>query len=152
MATNRTDARRTLHVREEGELGSPASEVWALVGDFEGLIRALAETVDAHVEIEGEGVGALRKITLDGHQMVERFDAHDDTARTTGYSMLEPGPMPVSGYRATIEVTPLGLQRARVAWSSAFEAAVDADDDTAVSTVRTIYRDSIAFLQRRFGA
>ncbi len=132
-------------------MGAAATAVWDVVGDFRGLIEAMIEGTGGRVEVEGEGVGALRTVTLGTDVLVERLEDQDDAAWRTTYSMLVTGPFPVTGYRSTIELTPAGRDRCELEWTGTFEPA-GVDDDVADAAVRGVYTGAIAMLHRRFGA
>src|SRR5205085_12056559 len=87
-------------VREQGELGAGADEVWKLIRDFGGFIEAMGMPV----ELEGEGIGQTRKIPLGSEPTVERLEARDDDARRLVYSIVS-GPLPVANYLSTMQLS-----------------------------------------------
>src|SRR5437868_3940012 len=105
-------------VHVDGELGAGIDEVWKLVSDFGGLIEALG----LPVEVDGDGVGAVRTISMGGSDTVERLEALDNETKTLRYSMVR-GPLPVENYLATMQFTALGDTRTKIDWTSSFDAA-----------------------------
>jgi polyketide cyclase/dehydrase/lipid transport protein len=134
-------------VLEEAEFGATPEEVWKVVGDFIGLV----EMLDFPVAAEGEGIGMLRKVTVGADLLVERLEERDEASKRIRYSMPVSGSVPVANYVATMQLAPAGAGRCALRWTSTFEPA-GASEDVAVTTVRNVYKDIIAALQRRFGA
>ena len=101
-----------------------ADDVWAKLGDFAGLGDWMPGIVKN--EVEGEGVGAVRKLYFNETTAVtEVLESHDDAARTLQYSISD-GPAPVESYLATISVTPDG-DGCRVDWGATFETPEGVD-------------------------
>jgi hypothetical protein len=132
-------------VREAGEIGASVDEVWKLVGDFVGFVEALG----APVESEGDGIGMTRKISMGPAPIVERLEERDEAAKKLVYSIVE-GPLPVSGYVSTMQLSAAGDGRTKLDWSSTFEPV--GDEAAAKQIVSGIYTGGIAALQGRFGA
>lgn len=73
-------------VTETWNVPVPADEVWALMGDFNGLASVSPDVVKSELE---QG-GAIRRLTLtDGAQFVEQLVSRDDDARQVAYAILE---------------------------------------------------------------
>lgn len=131
-------------VREEGELGVSADEAWKVVGDFVGLL----ESMGVPVEAEGEGIGQTRTISMGPAPIVERLEERDEAAKKIVYSIVE-GPLPVSGYVSTMQLSDAGDGRSKLVWSSTFEPI--GDEAAAKQLVSGIYDGGIKGLQARFG-
>ncbi len=102
--------------------------------------------------MEGEGVGAVRTITMGGGQVIERLDIHDATTHTFAYSILnEDNPLPVSNYSAKVQITPDGIDACSVDWTGTFDAK-GADEETACQVVRGIYTGGIQGARKALGA
>lgn len=138
-------------VSERARLGASAARVWKVVGDFGGLVEAILDGGEGRVQVEGDGIGALRTVTVGEQTMVERLEAHDERSWRTSYSMPVTGPFPMTGYRSTIQLTPAGDKRCDLEWTGTFEP-VGVAEDVAASAVRRVYVDAIAMLRRRFGS
>lgn len=132
-------------VSVDGELGVSAEEAWKVVGDFVGLIEGMG----LPVEVEGEGIGQTRKISMGPAPIVERLEARDEAAKSISYSIVE-GPLPVSGYVATMRLSDVGEGRSKLTWSATFEPV--GDEAAAKQIVTGIYDGGIKGLQGRFGA
>lgn len=134
-------------VSEQGELGASVDEVWKLVGDFGGMISALG----LPVELEGEGIGQTRTISMGPEPTIEKLVEHDDDAKKLAYAIVQSG-LPVRDYVSTMQLTPAGDGRTLLTWSSTFEPADGVSADDASQVVSGIYKGGIAGLQGRFGA
>jgi hypothetical protein len=117
-----------------------------VVGDFIGLIEGMG----LPVEVEGEGIGQTRKISMGPAPIVERLEERDEAAKKIVYSIVE-GPLPVSNYVSTMQLSDAGEGRSKLVWSSTFEPN-GADEATAKQIVSGIYDGGIKGLQGRFGA
>ena len=132
-------------VREQGELGAGIDEVWKVVGDFIGMLEASGIPVEA----EGEGVGMTRKISMGPAPIIERLEERDEDAKKLVYSIVE-GPLPVSSYVSTMQLSDAGAGRTTLVWSSTFEPV--GDEAAAKQIISSIYSGGIAGLQGTFGA
>ena len=135
-------------VHVTGELGASVDETWKLVSDFGGLL----ESMGVPVELSGpEGVGQERKITMGPDATVERLEELDDDAHRLVYS-IQSGPLPVSNYLSTMQLSAIGEGRTKLDWSSTFEPAEGFAEADATNIVSGIYKGGIGALQARFGA
>lgn len=128
------------------DLPASAGEVWALVGDFNGLPRW-----NPGVERSDLSNGGKRRtLTLKvGGSVVEDLLHRDETARTISYSIIESG-VPVSSHRATMSVVDLGPKRCTVHWRCEFEPK-GVDAATVEGIFSTILDRGLSQLAERFG-
>jgi len=103
------------------------------------------------VELAGEGIGQTRKISLGSEPTVERLEERDDAARRLVYSILS-GPLPVTNYLSTMQLSPIGDGRTRLDWSSTFDPGAGISEADASKVVSGVYKGGIGALQARFGA
>ena len=134
----------SVKVSERIETG--ADRVWELLRDFGGISR-YAAGID-RCEVEGEGVGAVRTLTMGAISLKERLEALDDAGRKLQYAIVE-GPLPLGDYLATIEVREEG-DGCTIDWSSTFEP-VGVSEDQARGMVEGIYRGGIKGLRKALG-
>ena len=106
-------------VRLTEEIAAPAASVWELLSDFGGVHRWFPGATKP--EVEGEGIGAIRKIAMGDTAIHERLEAFDAMARSFQYSIVE-APMPVKNYLATVSVEEIDAGRCRVHWTTTFDA------------------------------
>ena len=133
-------------VQEECEFEAGVDDVWKVVGDFGGLLEALG----VPFELEGEGIGQTRKISMGAEPTVERLEEHDAETRRVVYSIVA-GALPLRDYRSTMQLRPAGDGRTHLTWSSTFEAADGTSEEDACALVRGIYQGGMAGLQKHFG-
>jgi hypothetical protein len=133
-------------VKEQGDIPSKAPAVWAVVREFGGFVEALG----GQVELEGEGIGTLRKIPMGSDMVVERLDELDDGEMRIRYSILQAGPLPVRDYQSTMQLAEAEGDSCTLTWSSTFEPAGTSEED-AITAVQRVYRGGIKGLQRHFG-
>lgn len=121
-------------------LNANATAVFDVLGDFARIKVGGAITA---FDIEGEGVGAVRTITMGDNKVIERLDEHDREALVFGYSILnEDNPLPVSNYSARVVITPTGENVCAVEWTGEFDPK-GVDEETAAGVVRGIYNGGI---------
>jgi hypothetical protein len=132
-------------VREEADFEVGVDAVWKIVGDFGGFITALGMPV----ELEGEGIGQTRRITIGSAPTVERLEERDDASHRLVYSIVS-GPFPLHDYRSTMQLTEQPGGRTHLAWSSTFEPAPGSSDEEACALVRSIYQGGIAAMKAYF--
>jgi hypothetical protein len=103
-------------IKIERDFEASADRVWKKLGAF-GELDWMPGV--GSVEVEGEGVGAIRRIAMGAATIVEKLEAHDNGARSLSYSITE-GPIPVQNYLATICVSETE-GGCHVDWSARFE-------------------------------
>ena len=129
----------------ERSFNASADRVWARLGDFAGLGDWMPGIVKN--EVEGDGVGATRKLFFNETTcVVESLTAHDEAARTLSYS-IDDGPAPVIGYLATIRVLPEG-DGARVEWHARFETPEGVDPEAIKPAMSGAYNGALAALAK----
>jgi uncharacterized protein YndB with AHSA1/START domain len=145
----------TLTVTKSVEINAPASVVWNVVKDFDGLNKwhpAVAK--DVIVEGKNNTVGAVRVLTLgDGGTIKEKLLAYDAKGQTFKYAILE-GVLPVSSYESTVKVEGTD-DSATVTWSGTFKRkdtgptpAKGADDEAAKTTMASVYQAGLDNLKK----
>ncbi|HVA74626.1 MAG TPA: SRPBCC family protein [Acidimicrobiales bacterium] len=133
-------------IQVEGEIPAPLDDVWKIVSDFGGFLEARG----IPVEVEGQGIGALRKLMLGSSVLIERLESIDEDSHSTSYSVVE-GPLPAKDYLGIIRVEAAGDSTTRIVWSSTFEAAGEMSEADLAEIITGAYRRGIKGLQRHFG-
>jgi len=125
-----------IEVKVERVLEFSAQEVWALIADFGNV--SWVPGIEK-VELEGEGVGMVRHLTVPVFpQLHERLDAIDHEKMTLDYSIPAVAYIHLKDYRARAQVFELEGDRCRVVWSCVSE--VDgADDEQAIAETEAFY-------------
>jgi hypothetical protein len=129
-------------------LKADASAVWSILGDFGGM--QVGGPITA-VDVDGDGVGMVRTITMGGPKVVERLEAYDDAAMSLKYAIINDDcPLPVSDYSATIDVKDNGDGSCSVAWEGTFEPK-GVPEEQASEIVKGIYAGGIAGAKQATG-
>lgn len=103
------------------EIEAPPEEVWQTLRAFDRPDRFLAAV--SEVDVEGDGVGSVRTLTLeDGRQLVERLEEVDDAERTLRYSLVE-SPLPMRNYVSTMKVKDREDGGCEVEWACRYRPA-----------------------------
>jgi len=110
----------------EALIAADADTVWALIGDLRNM--AIMEGVVERLEVEGDGACAVRKLILPGGAIVtEVIERYDSEARSYGYRILDPGPLPFQDYAGAARVMPVSQGMCRLVWEASTTPLVDAD-------------------------
>ena len=137
-------------VRVTEDLPVSAAKVWELVRDFGGAQKWLGGLVQK-LELEGEGVGAIRTITLPGDTLLhEQLQALDDDEMSFSYAIVRESPLPTSNYVANFKLVEMGPESCRIEWGSTFEA-VGMPEDQVKPMIEGIYTSGIAGLKATLG-
>jgi len=103
-------------------------KVWGAVRQFGRLDVWFPSMVEC--KIDGEGVGAVRHLTLDGGlgTITDRLVEVDDERHRLTYERTE-HPFPVTSYRGTVEVFDSFDSLAVVVWTVDFESQAEVSAD-----------------------
>ena len=125
-----------VEVKVERDLEFGAQEVWAIIADFGNV--SWVPGVEK-VELEGEGVGMVRHLTVPVFpQLHERLDAIDHEKMILDYSIPAVAYIHLKDYRARAQVGELEGERCRVVWSCVAE--VDgAEAEQAIAETEAFY-------------
>jgi len=127
------------------ELAASPDEVWSLIKPFSFAWHPGV----ARENLTGTGIGQLRTLeTLDGGQVVERFEAGDDAQRSYRYTQISG--LAISRYTGTIKVRPSSAG-CSVDWR--IEYLASNQPDIAVKTrITGLVKAGLGYLKRRFAA
>jgi hypothetical protein len=106
------------------KLGASAEDAWAAV-EAVGRLDVWFPSISGCV-VEGSGVGATRRLTLDGGlgEMIDIVRSVDVERRRLTYERVE-SPFPVASYLGTVEIFASYYGRAVVAWTVELESEAD---------------------------
>jgi hypothetical protein len=128
---------------------APAGAVWGLLSDFGGIAKFGGDAIEG-CTVEGDGVGAVRTLTVMGGATIrERLEALDEGTRTFSYSIIGESPLPVRDYLATVQVRDEG-SGCVVEWASSFEPV--GAPEAAVGLIRGVYDQAISGIRKTLGA
>ena len=132
---------------------APATQVWELVRDFNGLPVWTPFAADSRIEqgAKAEQIGCIRNFRLkDGGQVRERLLALSDYDFSMVYGILE-SPMAVENYVATLKLTPVtDGDRCYAEWSAEFDCRPEREADLVNQIGRNIFLAGLKALQTRF--
>ena len=129
-------------------VNASADRVWELFRDFGGITR-FSQGIDS-CTVEGEGLGAVRTITMGGGlKLQERLEAFDDGGRTLSYAIIGDHPLPFDNYLSTVKVVDQG-DACTVEWSSTYDPKGTADQ--ASGLIQGIYKGGITGIKKALGA
>jgi Polyketide cyclase / dehydrase and lipid transport len=108
-------------------LNVPAREAWQAIKQF-GRLEVWFPSMAA-CRIEGDGVGAVRHLTLDGGlgEITDHLSSIDDEGRRSTYRRTE-SPFPVTSYVGNVEVFRSFDSMAVIVWTVDFESAPDVSE------------------------
>jgi hypothetical protein len=118
-------------------VAAPASTVWGVVRDFNGLPNWTKFVAESQIEqnMEADRVGCVRNFRLnDGGRIRERLLALSDYDMYCTYSILE---------------SPMGVETF-IEWTADFEAAPDREDRLIEDIGRNVFAAGLAALKSRF--
>ncbi len=98
-------------------INAPAQDVYALFSAF-GDNRWMG----VEMTVEGEGVGAVRKVTLPTGVATEVCEVLDPVTHTMQYGLTSGNPFPCTDYHGCIQVEPVDDESCALTWSSTYEA------------------------------
>ena len=112
-------------VKVVDEIPAGVDQVWAKLADFGGL-KSWAPNLES-CELEGTGIGSVRKMVMGGANIHERLEKLDEAGHSLSYSIVE-APMPVENYLATITVSEAGDGRSKIEWTATFDVPGMSDE------------------------
>ncbi len=122
---------------------APASNIWDVVKDFDGLENWCPVFSGADIKSgTNNEVGAIRTLTIkDGPSFDEELLAWDAMQRSFTYSVIDPAPLPVKRYEATVTIMQLSPGVSNVTWASAYQNNSNGDmtDDEVIAFINGVY-------------
>lgn len=104
-----------LTVCVEREVAIPTAKLWATLADFGNMNWAPGIE---RMEVIGAGPGMIRRIFMpDMPPIDEVLEAIDHDALRYSYTIPEGIPLPISDYRAEVQLTALPGEHTRIRWS-----------------------------------
>jgi hypothetical protein len=102
----------------------PAADVWKIVRDFNNYPVWVDGAGDSEIEDgkSGDSVGAVRSVHYNGRHIRQRLLALSDVERSQTYEFCGAATLPVSGFQATLRITPVvDGDAAFVEWRADFD-------------------------------
>lgn len=124
-------------------VNAPASMLWDVVKDFDGLENWCPPFSGDELESgTNNTVGAVRILTIkDGPTFTEELLAWDRMTRSYTYRVIDPAPLPVKKYKSTMTILQLSPGLANVTWSSSYQNNSNGDmtDDQVIDFINGVY-------------
>jgi polyketide cyclase/dehydrase/lipid transport protein len=101
-----------------------AEGVWEIVRDFNNYPVWVGGAGESRIEDgkSGDTVGAIRSVLYQGRRIRQRLLAQSDVERSQTYEFCDAPSLPVSGFVATLRITPVvDGDRAFVEWWATFD-------------------------------
>ncbi len=133
-------------------IDAPVARVWDRVRDFNGLPRWHPAIRDSRIE-NGEPsdrVGCIRDFHLqNGDRIREKLLGLSDYDYFCTYSILE-SPMPLTGYVATLRLTPVtDGDRTFAEWTAEFDCAPEAEEGLVGNIGTNVFQAGFNALKRQ---
>jgi Polyketide cyclase / dehydrase and lipid transport len=136
-------------------LSAPATQVWEIIRDFNGLPHWTPFVADSRIEQNhpADKIGCIRNFTLkDGGRIRERLLALSDFDFSQTYCILE-SPMGVENYTATLRLIPVtDGNRCFAEWSAEFDCPPAREAELVGHIGRNVFLAAFRALQQRFGS
>jgi hypothetical protein len=111
-----------IRVERAIRIAVPAETAWQVLGDFS--LSELMARICKRVDVEGEGIGAVRTMHIEDHLgggcVKERLLTLDLQDRHMTYRMVDCGPVPFGDYVGGLRVTPAGPDACVVVMTASF--------------------------------
>ena len=135
-------------------ISAPPDRVWAVIRDFNGLPKWFPGISKSRIEGNepSDKVGCVRDFVLsDGGRIREKLLAFSDVGFSFTYSILE-SPMGVTGYVATLKLTPVtDGHRTFAEWSAEFDCDPERREQMAKFIGQDVFQGGFDALKRTFG-
>lgn len=133
-------------------IDAPVAKVWEKVRDFNALPRWHPAIRDSRIE-NGEPsdrVGCVRDFHLqNGDRIREKLLGLSDFDYFCTYSILE-SPMPLTGYVATLRLTPVtDGDRSFAEWTAEFECAPEVEEDLLANIATNVFQAGFNAIKRQ---
>lgn len=126
-------------VNHEHTMKVPARNAWDVFADFGGFLKW--NTIDANIEVSGEGNGMVRTLDIPGLGRIgERLDHADENTMSLSYTLVEGQPLGMQTYHADISIVPVSDNESRIIWRGDFSGAVDANLDEMANNLTGSYQ------------
>jgi hypothetical protein len=133
-------------------IDAPVARVWERVRDFNGLPRWHPAIRDSRIENgePGDRVGCVRDFHLqNGDRIREKLLGLSDYDYFCTYSILE-SPMPLTGYIATLRLTPVtDGDRTFAEWTAEFDCAPDDEEGLVTGIGTNVFQAGFNALKRQ---
>ena len=136
-------------------IDAPASEVWAVIRDFNGLPSWHPRMVESHIEedMATNQIGCVRNFQVaSGARLREKLLAMSDTEYFIAYTILET-PAPITNHQATLRLFQVtDGNRCFAEWTATFDCAPEKAEAEAAGMGTNVFQGGFNALKERFAA
>ena len=132
----------------------PAQDIWKIIRDFNNYTVWVAGAGESRIEDgkSGDTIGAVRNVLYQGRHIRQRLLAQSDVERSQTYEFCEAPTLPMTGFQATLRVTPVvDGDRAFVEWWANFDCE-PARRDELTETLRSWFGKWLKSLRESVGS
>ncbi|WP_380880092.1 SRPBCC family protein [Sphingomonas sp. DBB INV C78] len=134
-----------MNLKIEKDFDFQGARVWEVLGDF-GNIAWAAPGIQ--IDRIGEGPGMIRRLHMPGMEPIDEvLEAIDHGEHRFSYTIPRGLPMPITDYRAVVQVEALGDDSCRVHWSAVGVATGDFTGEQAAEILSGAYGQMLEALQ-----
>lgn len=134
-------------------IDAPASNVWDIVKDFGGVHNWHPMfSNDVIKSGTNNQIGAVRTLSIvDGPSFDEVLVVWDDHGRHYTYQVIDPAPLPLKNYTATMQVMQLEPGVTNVTWTSSYENNSDGEmpDEELIAFLNGAYETGLVEVKAR---
>ena len=130
-----------------------AQDIWKIIRDFNSYSVWVGGAGESRIEDgkSGDTVGAIRNVLYQGRCIRQRLLAHSDAERSQTYEFCGEPTLPMTGFQATLRVTPVvDGERAFVEWWANFDCD-PANRDELADTLRSWFGKWLQSLRESMG-
>ena len=110
----------------------PARDIWEIIRDFNNYPVWVEGAGESRIEDgkSGDSIGAVRNVLYQGRRIRQRLLAQSDVERSQTYEFCEAPTLPLTGFQATLRVTPIiDGDGAFVEWWANFDCEAARSDE-----------------------
>ncbi len=111
-----------------------AHDIWEIIRDFNNYPVWVGGAGESRIEggKSGDAIGAIRNVLYRGRRIRQRLLAQSDIERSQAYEFCEAPTLPMTGFQATLRVTPIvDRDHAFVEWWAHFDCEPACRDELA---------------------
>lgn len=148
---------KMLKVTKSVTVDAPPAAVWDKIKNFDAINTWHPAFVsDELVKGSNNKVGAVRKLTVkDGPNFDEQLLGYNDRGHTMKYKIIDPSPLPITGYVSSISVKPgKDANTSIVTWEGSFkrkklnDPGADENDEGVTKFVSGVYDGGLGNLKK----
>ena len=136
-------------------IDAPASEVWAIIRDFNALPSWHPRMVESYIEgeLRSDQVGCVRNFKIaSGARLREKLLGLSDVDYSVTYTILQT-PAPITNHVATLRLIPItDGDRCFAQWTASFDCAPEKAEAEAAGMGANVFQGGFNALKKRFSS